>query len=802
MTNQTHIPDHSPAAILEAYDAALIRAAFAKMEAKEMKQYREEIKSTAVPRPKRSDTIRSLRRRVRARKAHELLTHHLPRAAQLAACLIGILAIGTGVAFAASSAARQWAAGVLVGSEPVIDETDGFWGWETYYDGFVDGVSVGDAVYLLDQNNQTIRRLESTDAEPQLYQPETPYDLRAMALVESGGEVYMLCEDEEDYDRDTMQLRSGQKVHLYRLRFGDDARYGMEQVFEADTEALLGFEGNHTARFDSEAASAGGRLYFLASAQVDDPIENAFGDEIYQSFAIVCDPESGEPRVLPLPDGVSDTFFSRLYLYSGPENRLYVAHEIGVDDINVLSIYRLEDGEVFVKTGEYPGMFGAFGFVYRFDNDSVYYTMNGSIYAAPGGDFANAQRVGITPEENGRGLIVGENGYMLVNEDHAKVFDLSADLSGTVELVINGNGGYSPSIGEALNAENPNVTVRMDERRDYNADYSSILDDVPDGVDIWTLDSVSLPYFRDAGYCAPLESEILSEIVDKLWPGSENIFRNADGELIAIPSFYCVYPDYEFNIELLAELGIPREELPDTWPEFLKLLARLSRDPNAQKYYTFMDSPIGDGNPAVYFARRLYIHMLDSYGRICTAQNQPIDYSDARFQELMELFQQIDFSGLDYRDAHAGGSSEDSLILDTPVYDTAFIGADSPILPVTLKLTEDGPTVSRISGDFVLIDPNSAHKAEALRYLEVIVEEYSEGLREYLFNEGESASPEENYQHMLDALGMVGEYTLYYHYDPDGENLVDAMADAGQAYFSGEIDYAAYAQRMNALISQ
>ena len=797
MTNVPHIPDHSPAAISEGIDAALIRAAFAKMEANEMRQFRDEIKMTAQPLPKRSETLRSLRRQMRTRSTKQFLTHHLPRAAQLAACLIGVLAIGTGVAFAASSAARQWAAGVLVGSAPVIDETDGFAGWNTYYEGFVDGVTVGDSVYLLDQNNQTIRKLESTDSEPALYQPAEAYKLRAMSLVESSGEIYMLCDEDDIHPRDT---EHGQQVHLYRLRFSESGRYSMEQVFAADVPDLLGFEGNHTARFSSDSASANGMLYFLTEVQIDDPIEDGFGDEVYQANVVSCDPANGALRVLSLPDSVICSFGTRLSLFAGPENRVYLANDLYEEDFKGIVIYRQEDDGGFAKLGEYPDLSGAFGFVYRFDSDTVYYTRNGSIYAAPGGDFANPQRVGITTDDHGRGLIVGENGYMLVNEDHAKVFDFDTDISGAVELVLNGNGSFRSAIADALNAENPNVTVRVDERRDYDADYSTIPDDAPEGVDIWIVNNESLHYFRDAGYCAPLDSDLLTVTAEKLWPGTDRVIQDAAGALIAIPESYNVYSDYAYNRELLAEVGIPEEDLPDTWAGFLKLMVDLSQNPDARKYYTFMDSTGKGENPAAVCARRLYYHMLDSYGRIRTAQNLPIDFTDASFRELMDIFRQIDFNGLRYREPDSGADSDDSLILDFMDYDAFNFTDDFPFPQVTLKLTEGGPTISRITGYFALIDPNSAHKAEALRYLELITENYSDSERVNFFNEGEYAIPQEDYQCMLDAIGTVGEYTLY-NYGANSTDRINAMVDAGLSYFKGSIDYDTCAQRMNELIN-
>lgn len=176
------IPDHSLSAICESYDAALIRAGFYRLEAREMAQFKQEMHLTPDLESQQNEFTRRLRRSVRAHGARELLSHCLPRAAQLAACLIAIIAIGAGVAIAASESARTWAAGVLLGSEKVKDETEFSWGWEDDpLTGFAAGASIGDTAWLMDANNHILRRVDGTDAEPVLYQYSGTDDFEPLA---------------------------------------------------------------------------------------------------------------------------------------------------------------------------------------------------------------------------------------------------------------------------------------------------------------------------------------------------------------------------------------------------------------------------------------------------------------------------------------------------------------------------------------------------------------------------------------------------------------------------------------------
>ena len=789
MKSQFHIPDHSPAAISEGYDAALIRAAFAKLEANEMRQYRDEIKSAARPRPDHSATIRSLRRKVRARKTHEFLTHHLPRAAQLAACLIGILAIGTGVAFAASSAARQWAAGVLVGSEPVIDEADGFAAWYTYYDGFVDGVRLNDAACLLDQNNQTIRILESTDAEPRLYQPAEANDLSMRAMVTNGQDVYLLCHREPEYDSGEGRYIGENVFALARVDFSEDGLYRLETVFERSINELLDIPSDRYCYLCGDAAAcADGRLYFTAAASA------AAADA--KPRLLSFDPASGAVSEIALPAQIGTPMFDIIQIFCGSEGRLHMVRNTAEDGTPPNLVYRLGDDGSFTRIGDVGS--SAFGFAYRFSDDSVIYAENGGIYRAPGGDFANAERVGITAETEGTGLIVGENGYMLVNADHAKVFDLSADLSGAVELVVDGDGGYGSGIAKALNEENPNITVREGDSWRY-ADYAQ---SIPDGVDVWILNKTSFRRFVESGHCAPIDDEALEEMIDKLSPGAERIFRDEAGRLIAIPfSNYNIRGDFSFNAKLWADLGVARDQLPDTWEEFLKLMIDLSHSEGARKYLVYQPWAHDDESPAVEAARSMFTTMANAYGRNRSAQGLPVDYSDESFRALVELFRQIDFSALRYPAEGEGTSSSEILVARYTGYSSISFHEDNELYEVTLKFSEDGPRISEMYGDFAVIDPNTAHGTEALRYLELIAENYSLSERDIMFGEiiYEDCDTPELRQRMRDMIGTIDTFSI----DDWGDHTrADAACDAAAAYFAGEVDYAAFAQRMNALAAQ
>jgi hypothetical protein len=116
-----HIPNHDREAVSEALEAALLCAAFERMEESEMKRLISDIRREG----KCAEAPTATRRRMNLRRRLWTLRRALPRVAQAAAVFVAVLSIGTGIALATSPQARQWAAGVL--QSRVVDP-DGFFG--------------------------------------------------------------------------------------------------------------------------------------------------------------------------------------------------------------------------------------------------------------------------------------------------------------------------------------------------------------------------------------------------------------------------------------------------------------------------------------------------------------------------------------------------------------------------------------------------------------------------------------------------------------------------------------------------
>ena len=773
-TRPNPIPDHSSSAIAEGYDAALIRAGFHALEARELRQFRQEERGEPSSASDRARFIRDLRRRVRARRTRTFLTQHLPRAAQLATCLIGIIAIGMGVAIAASPSAREWTAGVLVGSAQNLP------GLEGWYDpspmGFRGGARLDGSVYLLDTFSDTIRRIDGTNSDEVTFTRADAGDgaPTMLSLAASQGELYAVCGKDYRSPEGAFIPCPGACL-ICKVAFDGDS-FSLATLWESDINALYGLPEDADTLVDIQScAELNGAIYVV--------VYYRDRDQRNQHKLIAYEIATGAVHQWPAPGGGA-SYWDCVYLFSGPEGRIYLTRESQSDSFDGTRVYRLEDDGSFSPAGEIaaPGTEYPFGFAYCFESDSVYYVRDHLIYRAPGGDFTRAERAGVSMEEEGEGIMLDANSYMLVNGDHAQVYDLRADAGESVILTIGGNGGPDPGDAQALNQRYPNVVVQDAVQ---SAGPEELVQLPAGAADVWSLSDEAFAAFREAGRYLPFESEALSKIAAELYPHMRERITSG-GQLIAIPScgFIGVYFDYD--AELLAQLGCDPERIK-TWSGILGLLAGLARDPRAQ------DFCVGASGGSD-FAQSLFDLMSDCFARTCVYQGRTVDFTDPRYRNLMEQLRAIDFSAFRY--APDGGNDPYLFGFGRHVFEI-----DARFPSFTPSISADDPAVTRCYGEYLVVDPDTRHPEEAVAYLECVAENYHEEDMMLLGRAiREADNTPENIAAIREGVGDVDSFTLFKDLS-GGATLIDACRDAIKPYLRGEASFEACAERMNEIVN-
>lgn len=778
-TRLSSIPDHSFSAIAEGYDAALIRAGFRMLEERELRQFRQETRSE----PACARFTRNLRRRMRTRRVRTFLTQHLPRAAQLAACLIGILAIGTGVAIAASSSAREWAAGVLVGSaQSIPDDLPGLEEWiDADPQGFRSGARSGDFVYLLDFCSDTIRRVDGTNSGQATFTRADAEDgaPTMLFLAASQGEIYAVCGKDYHLPEGAFAPCPGTCM-ICKVEFHGDG-FRLTSLWESTINALYDLPEGANAIVDIHScAERDGTIYFM--------IDYRDGAQLAHHKLLSYEIATGTAQQWPVP-GNSASGWDSVYLFSGPNDRIYLTRESQTDSFDGTRIFRLEADGSFSPAGEIaaPGCKYPFGFAYCFEDDGVYYARDGLIYCAPEGDFTRARQAGVTMEETGEGIMLDANSYMLVNSDHAQVYDLHADDSENVILTVGGDGDTDSVDMQALNQKYPNVIVQSEVQ--FDVDPASLVQLPAGAADIWCLSDEAFSAFRASGRCLPFESSALSEIAKEFYPHMRELITSG-GQLIAIPRCGIVNLNFSYDAALLAELGCAPEQLK-TWPGILRLLAAVAEDPRAQDFCISRD------NSAAGFAQSLFCTMTDDFARTCVRQGQAVDFTDARYRSLIVQLRAIDFNAFRY--AADGESAPCLFSFDVGI--GSLFGIDPRQPELSPSISDGDPAVSRCYGEYLVIDPNTRHPEEAVAYLECVAENYRE---EDMMLLGRTIHAENNTPETIasirEAVSDVDSFTLFKGRG-DGTLPIDACREAIKPYLKGEASFESCAAKMNKIVN-
>ena len=772
-SNANRIPDHSQAALAEAYEAALICAAFRKMEDDEMKCMNQPLPDGA---PRRTLPGRALHS-MHLRRARRLFTRTLPRAAQFAACLIAVVAIGAGAALAASSEARHWAANILTGSRP--DDNPFFSGWQEDADaGFVDGAFADDRLFLFDLNSAVLRVLYDSSGEPEVYNWTAQRFGDIQYLASMMDEVYLLGETGRDESQP-----EGLRFTLGRLVLSDDGGCSAEPLAEIPASALFDPLGRRASSCGMSGAAAGdGRLYFTTHCEV--PVEGQwFGEMADRLFAY--DLATGALCEINLPDASADAP-QHPYLFNGRDGHAFLMIEDS--GAQVSRILQIEPDGSLTPVAAIPALENRYAScpAYRESDDALCYLLNGGVWIAPDCSPERAHLAASAVETGVRGLTVGDNSYLLVSRQRARVFDLDDAPDEIAGLVVNGD-SRSRRLTQSFVENHPDVTVISGNSAPFGGDLSGIPIGAPTNTDIWCLFGDSFEVFRNAGFARPLNDPDILDAVRQMLPGLQR--RAMIGNSVsAVPMDFIVYADVAIDRATWAALGYAPEQLPETWLELLTLLRDRSLSDESR------DLPIAGGVSAANasdFAASLYLQIVRSFIGACDAQGLPVDFASDDFRAVMNRFREIDFNAFAYDDA----VGLPGCLFFIGTYDFSPMTMRDSIENLVLRFSDDAPRVASASGTFACIDPNSSRYDLAQEYLEEMIPLYTDEQRRAMTGCAMRGDDAETTA-LVDAYRRIFDDVSFRPLTVDGETL-EAFAACAMPYLTGELSFDALAAAMN-----
>ena len=700
------IPDHSREAVSEALEAALYRAAFQRLEEKEMKILMTDIRK----RGEYPEAAAQTRRRLNRRRRLSLLKAALPRLAQAAAAVIAVVSIGTGIALATSPVARQWAAGVL---QSRVTDPNGFFG--EVHSNLTDGAAV-DGRLVVVEDNTNLCVYGGTDAEPTVYRWRDAGDRFIAALAADTDGAYVLYGDGvgdfgASFDRDYVPKSYG----LGRVELGDGA-FDVTTLGEVPATAILDPQGRKLNSYGIPGmALEGGKLYFTAEYAVESEQEGfSFAPANVRLFC--WDPADDVPVELDM-SGISLDWSPELF---GGDGSAYLAsYDDGAKEARV---WRVE-GALLTPVCQVPysGVARPGSFALRPGDDALVYVLDGSVYVAPGMDATRAVRAALCGDVNGRGLMPDETTFAVVSGGSVEVFDLSAPLGEVNELVVDGEGWNTLASQRFMDAH-PDVAIvsNADMSYDEYERYADMMLAGRSGGDVVTLSEEDFPRVRDAGLIAPLtDPELIAEW--KLLPQGLQTFLSVDGQPAAIPLGLYTYGDVMFLPENWEAARGSFDDYPDTWLDYARWLSEFSRSEAAGAYVISFEGVdrVALDTPQQF---RLYTlwWMAESSARCWEALGEEIDFSKPEFMACLDALEGVDWRALRYDDFAAENRNIRAVQFNF-TYDPLFSEDDWSAGERTLRIRDDAPRISRASGDFSFVPASSTSKATAQAYLEALV---------------------------------------------------------------------------------
>lgn len=425
--------------------------------------------------------------------------------------------------------------------------------------------------------------------------------------------------------------------------------------------------------------------------------------------------------------------------------------------LNVIGFCPYRDDAVLVASSEYEGKSGVTIYAFypaegRFDllmflptedpwgsiapaydanEDKFYYVAMDTLYSIT--DF-NPSTAVVLPDYAGQCATDGVLVQAFVTADGSYLISdgttlcacstdpLFAQEQVTPSVSICGNDSYE-FVSDACYAymrENQDAKVVLSTERPTGDGVATDIIAQSDTYDIYMLELHKPDYWAlyDRGFLAPMESEKVAGIVERMYPAMQNLMM-CDGAVVALPIYYdasCIC----YNTVAFAELGLTQEDLPTTWMEYLCLLQRMPALVQGTDYTVFEAGFLADSmrsNTATNILHAFQTHFL--YDDVA----EPA-FDNKLMRALLAEFEKIDF--------HSMGLSEDrdNRLEGYPESAVFFVGLEAGagrisiknFAPMPLALDEDMTPVVDGYLTVMVLNPYSKNKNAAISFLETLAD--------------------------------------------------------------------------------
>lgn len=352
--------------------------------------------------------------------------------------------------------------------------------------------------------------------------------------------------------------------------------------------------------------------------------------------------------------------------------------------------------------------------------DKIYYTLSGTLYAMDGAATGTAERIGTIPVDgwdNGNAVVAG--GAYALCADGFTVYARSVepDAAPAIRLTVSAHNS-----AEAADAARRFLEVRSDVEVTLDTSYADVLTAVltqSSETDVYLLDVSSNAYaaLYERGYLADLSGrETLTGLVGGMY-GSIRDAVTKDGALVAVPvSFYA--STLAANLEAMEAVGLSEADVPETWPAFLELLARLPGYVEDTDYAAFPSYMAAED-----WRQLVLSAMVSDYLRLRGGAPD-----EAELIGLLKAFDAVDFDALGSFSGESGGLPDPHALFDLfYMFSLEMYASYDPhprVMPLAFEAGET-PALNMVL-TVAVVNPYSENPDAAVAFLEELAAGYSE----------------------------------------------------------------------------
>ena len=355
------------------------------------------------------------------------------------------------------------------------------------------------------------------------------------------------------------------------------------------------------------------------------------------------------------------------------------------------------------------------GPAYDAASDTLYLALSGELQALPGLDPAQMHPVAAMPLErmNDVSPVLLNGAYIAGNGDAVVRRATDPAQRAQTRLII--QNGYTASLENAyydFMAARGDVEATL---TDFGGDLVQSLLGKSQEVDIYCADA-QLPAYEAAlsrGYLPAIEDEAVQAFVDRCYPFVREVCMR-DGEAVAVPTGMVLRTRLGCNEELLGALGMAREELPATWPDFFASLEGLSRRVEAIPGATLFES----GEDRESLRQALLTALLDDCVAAFARPENGYAFDASALRAALAAFEAVPWEAFVPETGDGEGETPSNGEMSMSAASAAVSAPENTAL---FSLNVDGGAREGASGGFALLPLAIAEGEEALVLAEVSV---------------------------------------------------------------------------------